>query len=80
LFGKADLIAFEQPASFILVKKSDLLAVVNCKVDLVRKVSEPRQAVYRVYTRSGRKDKLTLLPMDEIEAIQFDEWHKDETG
>jgi hypothetical protein len=76
LFGKADLIAFEKQNSFILVKKADLLAIVNKKVDLVAKVSEPADAVYKVYRRQGRKDKLTLLPMDDIQAIKFDEWQK----
>jgi hypothetical protein len=76
LFGRADLIAFEKQNSFILVKKMDLLAIVNKKVNLVAKVSEPADAVYKVYRRPGRKDKLTLLPMDDIEAIKFDEWQK----
>jgi len=74
LFGKADLVAFEREDSFILVKKSDLLTVVNSKVDLVRKVRDPKEAVYKIYTRDGRKDKLTLLPMKDIESIKFDEW------
>jgi len=76
LFGKADLIAFEKERSFILVKKTDLLAVVNKKVNLVAKVSEPRDAVYKIYKRKERKDKLTLLPMNDIEGIKFDEWQK----
>jgi hypothetical protein len=74
LFGKADLIAFEKETSFILVKKLDLLNVINKKVDLVAKVRDPKDAVYKIYTREGRKDKLTLLPMDDIEAIKFMEW------
>jgi len=48
LFGKADLIAFEKENSFLLVRKADLLAVVNKKVNLVAKVSEPRDAVYKI--------------------------------
>lgn len=76
LFGKADLIAFEKERSFILVKKTDLLAVVNKKVNLVAKVIEPRDAVYKIYKRKERKDKLTLLPMNDIEGIKFDEWQK----
>lgn len=76
LFGKADLIAFEKHDSFILVRKSDLLSVVNRKVDLVRKVREPTQALYKIYSRPGRKDKLTLLPMKDIQNIQFEEWRK----
>jgi hypothetical protein len=76
LFGKADLIAFEKEHSFLLVKKSDLLAVINRKVDLVAKARNPRDAVYKIYKREGRKDKLTLLPMADIEGIKFMEWQK----
>jgi hypothetical protein len=78
LFGRADLIAFEKQNSFLLVKKADLLAMVNKKVDLVAKVSEPKDAVYKIYRREGRKDKLTLLPMKDINEIKFDEWKKDD--
>lgn len=76
LFGRADLIAFEKEDAFILVKKADLLALVNKKVNLVARVNDPKEAVYKIYSRRGRKDKLTLLPMDDIEAIRFDKWQK----
>ena len=77
LFGKADLIAFEKESSFIFVKRLDLLAVVNKKVNLVAKVRNPKDALYKIYTRDGRKDKLTLLPTSDIEEIKFMEWKKD---
>ncbi len=76
LFGKADLIAFEKEKSFILVKRLDLLTLVNKKVNLVAKVREPKDALYKIYTRAGRKDKLTLLPTKDIEEIKFMEWNK----
>ncbi|MBI5963388.1 MAG: hypothetical protein HY863_07945 [Chloroflexi bacterium] len=76
LFGKADLIAFEKQNSFIFVKRLDLLAVVNKKVNLVAKVNDPKDALYKIYRRDGRKDKLTLLPASDIEAIKFMEWNK----
>lgn len=76
LFGKADLIAFEKEHSFIFVKKLDLLDVINKKVNLIAKVRDPKDAVYKIYTREGRKDKLTLLPMSDIETIKFMEWQK----
>ncbi len=76
LFGKADLIAFEQEKTFLFVKKPDLLKTVNKKVDLVAKVKNPKDAVYKIYKREGRKDKLTLLPMNNIEEIKFMEWEK----
>ena len=74
LFGKADLIAFEKGSSFILVKRLDLLAVVNKKVNLVAKVRDPKDALYKIYSRDKRKDKLTLLPTSDIEEIKFMEW------
>lgn len=77
LFGKADLIAFEKETSFIFVKRLDLLALVNKKVNLVAKVRDPKDAHYKIYTRAGRKDKLTLLPTHDIEEIRFMEWNKD---
>jgi len=77
LFGKADLIAFEKEVSFLFVKRLDLLAVVNKKVNLVAKVKTAKDALYKIYTREGRKDKLTLLPTSDIEEIKFMEWKKD---
>ena len=74
LFGKADLIAFEKESTFIFVKRLDLLAVVNKKVNLVAKVHDPKDALYKIYRREGRKDKLTLLPISDIEGIKFMEW------
>ena len=76
LFGKADLIAFEKETSFLFVKRLDLLAVINKKVNLVAKVHTPTDAVYKIYIREGRKDKITLLPTRDIEEIKFTEWKK----
>jgi hypothetical protein len=76
LFGKADLIAFEKEKSFLFVKKPDLLKTVNKKVNLVARVKTPKDALYKIYKREGRKDKLTLLPMKDIEEIKFMEWIK----
>jgi hypothetical protein len=55
----------------------DLLAVVNKKVNLVAKVSDPKDALYKFYRRDGRKEKLTLLPASDIEEIKFMEWKKE---
>ena len=76
LFGKTDLIAFEKESSFILVKRLELLAVVNKKVNLVAKVRDPKDALYKIYSREGRKDKLTLLRTSDIEEVKFMEWKK----
>jgi hypothetical protein len=76
LFGSADLIAFEKQNAFVFVKRLDLLNVVNQNVDLVAKVKSAKDALYKIYTRDGRKDKLTLLPVRDIEPIIFMEWKK----
>lgn len=76
LFGCADWIAFEKQNAFVFVQRLDLLKVVNQKVDLVAKVKSAKEALYKIYTRSGRKDKLTLLPVRDIEPIIFMEWKK----
>lgn len=76
LFGKADLIAFEKEKAFFFVKRLELLALVNQKVNLVAKVKSAKDALYKIYTREGRKDKLTLLPTSDIEPIMFIEWKK----
>jgi hypothetical protein len=76
LFGVADLIAFEKQNAFVFVKRLDLLGVVNQKVNLVAKVKSAKEALYKIYTRNGRKDKLTLLPVHDIEPIIFMEWKK----
>lgn len=76
LFGKADLIAFEKVQSFSFVKRLDLLGLVNQKVNLVAKAKSAKDALYKIYTRAGRKDKLTLLPASDIEPILFMEWER----
>lgn len=76
LFGKADLIAFETMNSFVFVQRRDRLTVVNQKLDLAVKVKSAKEALYKIYTRNGRKDKLTLLPIRDIEPIVFMKWKR----
>jgi hypothetical protein len=77
LFGKADLIAFEKETAFIFVKRLDLLATVNKKVNFAVKARDAKDALYKIYTRAGRKDKLTLLLAGDVEEIKFMEWKKE---
>jgi hypothetical protein len=76
LFGRADLIAFERGRTFLIITTNDLKKLVKEKVDLKSIVKNPNEALYRIYQRKGRKDKLTLLPMKDIEEIKFMEWIK----
>jgi hypothetical protein len=77
LFGKADLIAFEREKNFLIIQKNDLKKMVKEKVDLKSKAKNANDALYKIYQREGRKDKLTLLPIKDIEEIKFMEWAKE---
>jgi hypothetical protein len=76
LFGRADLIAFERGRTFLIIRTNDLKKLVKEKVDLKSIVKNPNEALYKIYQRKDRKDKLTLLPMKDIEEIKFMEWIK----
>jgi hypothetical protein len=72
--GQADLLAFEQRASFLLVVRLTLVDLVARLVDLTRRVAVPAQATYAVYQRSGRPDALTLIEVARVREVAWDEW------
>jgi hypothetical protein len=74
LFGKADLIAFQMNASFRLVKRQDLIALVCKLIDYKSKVNAPQDALYRTYSRPGRSDILTLLRYEDLQRVLWAEW------
>lgn len=76
LFGKADLIAFELFKSFRIVKRVELVSMVNKIVDFKAKAIKPHEALYKVYSRPGRIDLLTLIQADRLENITWAEWVK----
>lgn len=61
-------VAFEVAEGFIVVAKYDLSLLIHEKVwpEYVQKASD---ALYRLYTRSGRKDVLTRVRKSDIEEI-----------
>lgn len=76
LYGFADLIAFEMTRSFRIVKRIDLVGLVNSLVDFNTKVSLPKDALYKLYSRQGRPDVLTIIKSDDLLNIQSTEWKK----
>ena len=76
LYGKADLIAFELKNSFRIVRRTDLLDLVEKLVDFTAKVEKSRQALYKLYSRSGRSDSLTMIKADDLLKITSLEWTK----
>jgi hypothetical protein len=76
LYGKADLIAFELKKSFRIVRRADLLALVKKLVDFNPRVEEPTEALYKLYSRSGRSDSLTVIKANDLRKITSLEWTK----
>lgn len=74
LFGKADLIAFQMNASFRIVKRLDLVALVCRLIDYKSNVASPRDALYKTYTRAGRSDILTMLRYEDLKEVLWAEW------
>lgn len=69
LFGRADKIAFETNSGFLIVSLAKLQQLVANRVKWER-VSNPCEAVYRVYTQCGQPlTDLTLVPMVDMESI-----------
>jgi len=75
LFGSADLIAFENQNGFKIVERKALVRVINKLVKIHVKVDKPEDALYKVYTRKGRPDEVTMLKASDITPVLWDEWH-----
>lgn len=76
LFGLADLIAFEMKKTFRLVKRKDLVYVVNKLVNFRSKAISSEDALYKIYSRVGRPDKISLIKSDDLLIIVWAEWEK----
>jgi len=74
--GKAELIAFEKKRAFVVVKRADLIKLVEQLVDLSTTVHSARAARYKVYSRPGRPDRITLIETEKLKSIEWDEWPK----
>jgi RNase P/RNase MRP subunit p29 len=74
LFGQADLIAFEDRNGFKIVERKALVKVINRLVKIHVNVDKPEDALYKVYTRKGRPDEITLIKAGDLAPIIWDEW------
>ena len=74
--GHADLIAFELTKSFRIVDRLELIALVEKLVDFDAKVSSPKDALYKVYSRKSRPDLLTMIRSEDLKSIRHGEWRK----
>ena len=65
LDGHAHYIAFQQDGYFLCIKREKLIEII--KSSIIREyVSSPKDALYRIYRREGRHDKLTLIETKDI--------------
>lgn len=74
--GKAELVAFEKEGAFLIVMRDDLIKLVERLVDLNATVHSGKAARYKVYSRPGRPDKITMMETEKLESIEWDEWPK----
>lgn len=69
LYGKADKIAFETEAGFLMVDREELAKWCEEKVDFNKAVRNPYSAIYKVYTRKGREDLITRIKTEDIRNL-----------
>ncbi|MBI4494192.1 MAG: hypothetical protein HY690_15495 [Chloroflexi bacterium] len=74
--GKADLIAFETRNSFVLVQRQRLVELVEQLTDFGAAAASCDGAQYKVYTRPGQVDQLTLVETEKLRCICWGEWLK----
>ena len=74
--GKAELMAFEKKGSFVIVKRDDLIELVEHLVDMNATVYTAKAARYKVYSRPGRPDRITMIETKKLAGISWDEWPK----
>jgi hypothetical protein len=74
LFGQADFIAFEQEKFWIISPRKKLVEVARKYIKHGENVDKPE--VYKIYTRAGRKDRITLMPTKDIYLTEPTIWSK----
>ena len=76
--GKADFIVFETKSSFVFILRTDLIKVVEERVDrspesLVKKAGLAR---YKLYSRPNRHDLITLVEYSVLKPYIKETWNK----
>ena len=69
-YSKADFIAFETPGSWLLVKPSDLQGYLKTVQFMLYDGEDI--PLFKLYSRKGRKDLMTLIPTDKLKTICFE--------
>lgn len=65
LYGKSQYIAFEREEDYVIVLRKELLNF--CEQNVKKeKVFYSKDALYKLYTRDGRKDVISIIRMDDL--------------
>jgi len=65
LYGKSQYIAFEREDDYVIVYRKKLLDF--CEKNVKKeKVFYSKDALYKMYTRDGRKDIISIIRMDDL--------------
>jgi hypothetical protein len=65
LYGAADYIAFEREIDFLIIDRKNLVTLCE-RIVQNKKVNSSKDALYAKYTRTGRKDEISLIKMEDI--------------
>lgn len=65
LYGKSQCIVFEREKDFVIVSRKSLLEFCEKNVEK-KKVYNSHEAIYKIYTREGRKDIISMIRMDDL--------------
>lgn len=67
LYGKADYIAFETLTNWLVVRRKDIINLIDLKV-VDRTISKSKD-FYTCYQRDGRQDIIVKIPTSDLEKI-----------
>lgn len=76
LYGQAQFIVFETESTFEIVHRKSLAKYCEKVVNIKQRVSRASEALYKVYTRDGRKDLISLIELDKIPKEYIYSWNK----
>jgi hypothetical protein len=77
LYGSADYIAFERENDFVIVSRANLVTLCERIVNLNSITKDPKDALYKLYTRTDRRDKICMIKMQDIlDNIKTTIWKK----
>lgn len=71
IYGSATYIAFELDDGFLLVKRKQLVSLVEKIVDTKNSVDKAEDALYKIYTRKDKKDKISLIRASDLYKIDY---------